>query len=68
MQKSIEEDKLEVENDPKKSRFVVAKVEELNNIGTGHGKACLPLFIKNGKARDGQINCGFEFGGLESPS
>lgn len=52
---------LETENYAKKSRFLVTKVEELNDISPGMGASNLALVLKDGKPRNGKINKGFEF-------
>lgn len=59
---------LETENYAKKSRFLVTKVEELNDISPGMGASNLALVLKDGKPRNGKINKGFEFGDFEGSS
>lgn len=47
---------------------MVAKVEELNNIGPSHRSASLTLVLENGEPRDGEADGRFEFVCLEAPS
>lgn len=56
------------ENYSKKSAIMMAKVEELNNIRPRDGMASLALVLEDGKPRDGEVDGGFEFGGLEGNS